>query len=333
MYGLALAFMCFYWGTPSTQPLEWLQLFFKISTERRLPLAQPHFPDVSFRCQTSSEWRWSEVAFTTCFPKAWLIHPSAQRHKNHRPISFPCCLMRHLPRACSSIICAARGKTATLAPRSAMLAGGSPPGADKSGVYFEHPIKEPWRSSGSTTVTVNVIRESAVAVQQPSPPSKTPNSTCPAHLWVTNHKSSAPLHVKWPHRGKCLTPRSPTPPSHLKWGPVGSDLQITSAPACTHLPTCHPPCWGMTITRCRGLIKVDDWHEQRFKGAINQRAPRPSEQPAAVGRTQQTVGCKKRWSFSSLNEMGGGVCFVLFYLIVAQSSALLIFLVHSSVHT
>ncbi len=28
----------------------------------------------------------------------------------------------------------------------------------------------------------------------------------------------------------------------------------------------------MTITRYRGLIKVDDWHEQHFKGAINQRA-------------------------------------------------------------
>lgn len=43
---------------------------------------------------------------------------------------------------------------------------------------------------------------------------------------------------------------------------------------CSHL---HSPAHlfsrrGMTITRYQGLIKVDDWHEHHFKGAINQQA-------------------------------------------------------------
>lgn len=92
-----------------------------------------------------------------------------------------------------------------------------PPGADSTRVYLEHPIIEPWRSS-STTVTVDVIRESAVAVQHPSPP----NSSCPAHLWVTNHKSPTPLHVKWSHLGKCLTPSQVAPIPATTWNEAQS---------------------------------------------------------------------------------------------------------------
>lgn len=87
----------------------------------------------------------------------------------------------------------------------------------------------------------------------------------------------------------------------------------------------------MTITRCRSLIKVDDWHEQRFKGAINQRAPRQSEQPAAVGATQQTLACEDNHAIHLTK--GVVVVFVLFsssffiFKLVAQWFTLLIFLV------
>lgn len=85
----------------------------------------------------------------------------------------------------------------------------------------------------------------------------------PLHLQHT-HTSSHLLHVKRPHQGNNLF-------FFLKWAPVSLDLSLTSAPTCTHLPTFFSH-WGMTITRYQALIKVDDWHEQRFKGAINQQA-------------------------------------------------------------
>lgn len=140
IYGRALAFTCFYCGAPSTQPLDSLQvfffffLFFKISAARSAP--RPTFQTFPFG-QTSPESRRSEVAFATAyFPKS-VTHPPppppppldsgcvsvhGEAAHNRRSVSFPCCLMRHLPpRACSSIISSARGETAALAPCSALL--------------------------------------------------------------------------------------------------------------------------------------------------------------------------------------------------------------------
>lgn len=83
----------------------------------------------------------------------------------------------------------------------------------------------------------------------------------------------------------------------FKWSPHSCDLCVTSAPTCTHLPTFFSHT-SMTITRYWGLIKVEEWHEQHFKEAINQRAQTHSslQLPLTEARTTHHSLLKDRRS-------------------------------------
>lgn len=80
-----------------------------------------------------------------------------------------------------------------------------------------------------------------------------------------------------------------------KWGPLCGDLCLTSAPTCTHLPTFFSH-RSMTITRYWCLIKVDEWHEQHFKEAINQQAQTHSSLQLSWQRPTPPLPIKKNHS-------------------------------------
>lgn len=88
----------------------------------------------------------------------------------------------------------------------------------------------------------------------------------------------------------------------FKWGPLSRDLCLTSAPTCTHLPTFFSH-RSMTITRYWGLIKVDEWHEQHFKEAINQQAQPHSSLQLSWQRPTPPFPIK--WSQSHFNWRWG----------------------------
>lgn len=90
----------------------------------------------------------------------------------------------------------------------------------------------------------------------------------------------------------------------FKWGPLSCDLCLTSAPACTHLPTFFSHT-SMTITRYWGLIKVDEWHEQHFKEAINQQAQTLSSLQLSWQRPTPPLPIKKKNHRSHFNYWWG----------------------------